>query len=542
MKKTVYMLSLVLLLILTGCAENKTPATDPDPSDSASSDSSLPSSPEENITARNPEELFSQRDLEAGYDETSAVVITLNQDSAACDSDAVAVSGTTVTISQEGTYLVSGSLDHGMVIVDAKSTDKIQLVLDNVSIQCDSSAPIYIRQADKVFLTLAPGSENTLTASGEFTAIDDNNIDGAVFSKDDLTLNGSGTLNIYSNYGHGIVSKDDLVITGGTCTIQAARHGLSGKDSVCISDGNFTITAGKDGIHSADKDDSTLGFLYIAGGTFHIAAEDDGMHTDADFTLEDGSITIDKCYEGIEGKTVLIKNGTVRITSSDDGLNASAGSSLESSPADPHTAETSSSVFIRITGGILTIDAGGDGIDSNGNLYVEGGELYISGSENNGNSALDYDGEGRITGGIAAAAGFSDMAQNFGDTSSQGTMLVTFASQEAGAEISLKNSRNDTLISYTPPKSYDSIVFSHPDVISGSTFTIHCGTTDTEVTMDSTVYGNTSGMPGRFQPPESPEGQGPDIPGQQNPDTPHEQMPDAPDRQTPPNTEKRKTS
>ena len=33
----------------------------------------------------------------------------------------------------------------------------------------DSYAPIYIREADKVFLTLAPGSENTLSNSGTYT-------------------------------------------------------------------------------------------------------------------------------------------------------------------------------------------------------------------------------------------------------------------------------------------------------------------------------------------------------------------------------------
>lgn len=532
MKKTVYIFALALLLTLTGCAEHKAARSDTGTSGHSDSDSSASSAfSEETAIVRNPEELFSQRDLEADYNQTEAIVVSLNGNSAACNSEAVAISGSTITISQEGTYLLSGTLEQGMVIVDAADTDKVQLVLDNASIQCDSGAPIYVRQADKVFLTLAPESENTLTASGEFVQIDDNNIDAAIFSKDDLTLNGSGILNIYSSSGHGIVSKDDLVITGGTCNIQAARHGLSGKDSVCIAGGDFTIDAGTDGIHSGNEDDPALGFLYIAGGTFHITAGDDGMHTDADFTLADGFVTISKSYEGIEGKTILIRDGTVNITSSDDGLNASDGSGSKSSPAGPPSTEADSSVFLRITGGTLTVDAGGDGLDSNGNLYVEGGELYISGSENGGNSALDYNGEGKITGGTLAAAGFSNMAQNFGDTSSQGTMLVTFAPQEAGTEISLISTQSDTLISYTPPKQYDSIVFSHPDVTSGSTYTVRCGTVDTEVTMDATVYGNTSGMPGRFQPPESPEGERPEAPDGQIPNAPDGQKPNPPDGQ-----------
>ena len=114
-----------------------------------------------------------------------------------------------------------------MIIIDADKSAKIQLVLDNANINSNTSAAIYVCEADKVFITLAPGSENTLSNGGEYTAIDDNNIDAVIFSKDDLTLNGSGSLTINASAGHGIVSKDDLVITSGTYTINSASHGLS---------------------------------------------------------------------------------------------------------------------------------------------------------------------------------------------------------------------------------------------------------------------------------------------------------------------------
>ena len=52
------------------------------------------------------------------------------------------------------------------------------------------------------------GAVNTLSNGGSFTAIDENTIDGALFSKQNLTLNGAGILTVTSPAGHGIVCKD----------------------------------------------------------------------------------------------------------------------------------------------------------------------------------------------------------------------------------------------------------------------------------------------------------------------------------------------
>ncbi len=550
-KKLFFVLFAIMAITSAGCngksQSSGTQDVSPDaPSKEEPSGIAANSQPTE---PRSIEGLFSDRDKEIGYDETEAIQIQLNGNTANCDSPSVSISGTSVTISKEGTYLLSGSLDHGMVIVDAGKEDKVQLVLSGASIQSDSSAPIYVRQADKVFLTLADGSENTLTASGEYIAIDDNNIDAAIFSKDDLTLNGTGTLNIQSNYGHGIVSKDSLVVTSGNYQITAARHGLSGKDSVCILNGDFTLEAGKDGIHGANDDDDTLGFIFLAGGNFQISAEDDGLHSDADLTIQDGTIQISKSYEGIEGKTIDIQGGTISVTAQDDGLNASDGSGSETG-WDRQQNSSNSSIYIRISGGSLNIDAGGDGIDSNGNLFVEGGEIFVSGSANGGNGALDYNGEAKITGGTLAAAGFADMAQNFGESSTQGTMLVSFSTQAAGTEVTLTDSENRTLLSYAPAKQYDSVVFSHPDITAGSNYTVQCGEEQTEVAMDTLVYGSGQGMHGGFHGHGNragrnrvPEGEPPELPdGQTPPDLPDGQMPengqellDLPDGQTPEN-------
>ena len=232
--------------------------------------------------------LFSDRDLAATYDESAAIPIQLNGDTASCASDAVTVDGSQIVIGAEGVYLLTGVLDNGQIVVNAGATDKVQLVLAGVDITSSTSAAIYALEADKVFVTVAGETENTLTNGGEYVAIDDNNIDAVIFAKTDLTLNGSGSLTINAQAGHGVVSKDDLVITGGSYTITAASHGLSGKDSIAISAGTFTITSGKDGIHAENTDDLSLGTLYIADGSFSIHAQGDAVSAQGALQIDGG--------------------------------------------------------------------------------------------------------------------------------------------------------------------------------------------------------------------------------------------------------------
>ena len=183
-------------------------------------------------------------------------------------------------------------MKNGMVIIDAEKTDKIQLVLNGAKISSSTSAAVYVKQADKVFLTTAANTKNKLSNGGTYEAIDDNHIDAVIYSKDDLTLNGKGLLKINAKSGHGIVSKDSLVLTGGRYVITAEKHGLSGKDDICIANGSYRITSGKDGIHAENDDDAAYGFLYISNGTFHITSEGDGISSSYFGQIEGGSFNI----------------------------------------------------------------------------------------------------------------------------------------------------------------------------------------------------------------------------------------------------------
>ena len=289
---------------------------------------------------------FTDRDKDGSYSEKGAAFIQLNGSSAKAEGSNVKVSENTVVISGEGTYVISGTMEDGQILVEAEDTDKIQIVLNGAQIHCETSAAIYIKQADKVFLTLADGTENRLSGGTEYVDTDENTVDAVVFSKEDLAVNGSGSLWIDADYKHGIVSKDDLVVTGGSLTIDAEKQCMSGKDSVKILDGTFHLTGRGKAVKSENTEESTLGNLYVAGGNFTIDTEDDafhaggsilvdggtfaiktgddGFHADVDTVMNGGELQITECYEGLEGYRVVINGGSIAITASDDGINAAA--------------------------------------------------------------------------------------------------------------------------------------------------------------------------------------------------------------------------
>ena len=333
-------------------------------------------------------EAFSERDLSGAYDD-AVYTITLTGDGASSDSDQVSVSGSTVTVSGAGTYLVSGSLSDGSIVVEATKEDKVQLVLSGVSISSSDFAAIYVKQADKVFITLAEGTENSLSNGGSYVQQDENEVDSVIFAKDDITLNGSGSLTITAASGSGVVGKDEVTVTGGSYLITADQNGIRAKDSLAIADGSFTITAGSDGLHAENGDDESLGNLYIAGGSFNIQVKDDGIHANTLLQIDGGSIQI-SAAEGLEATYIQINGGEISISASDDGVNAAQKSSVYTPT-------------FEMNDGSLTIVMGGgdtDAVDSNGNIVVNGGTINITAQ-----SSFDCDGSAQYNGGTIIVNG-----------------------------------------------------------------------------------------------------------------------------------------
>lgn len=361
-------------------------------------------------------DMFTERDLAGTYEESGAVYVTLSDDGIAGETDGVVIDGQMVTITAEGTYIFSGTLSEGQIVVDADNV-KVQIVFDNVDITCASSAAVYVKSAEKVFVTLAEGSQNTLRNTDEYVAIDDNNIDAVIFAKSDLTLNGTGSLTIVSAEGHGIVSKDDLKITGGTYDITAAGHALLGKDSVRIADGTFILTAEKDGIHAENADDEEKGYIYIADGDFTITSDGDGMDASNIVQIEDGTLDITagggaanslKTHESDvpggpgggmpqngerpdgesmpqmgekpDGENMPQDTTTDESGTSTKGIKAGGGMYLNGGTYQIDSADDSihSNANITIADGTYTLATGDDGVHADDALIVNGGTITVT--------------------------------------------------------------------------------------------------------------------------------------------------------------------
>ena len=319
------------------------------------------------------ENMFTNRDMEQTPDLSSAEYIEVT-------------GGAEHVISAAGTYVLSGTAQNAVITVEAPDDAKVQLVLENLNITNADKPAVYVKSADKVFITVQ--GENTLRVEGAVESDGSAKLDGVIFSRCDLVLNGTGTLNISSAI-HGIVGKDDLKITGGNYYISAASHGIEANDSIRIAGGNIALAVGEDGLHSENDDDLTKGYVYISGGELVINARDDGIHAKSAVQIDGGTLSINAA-EGIESTTIQINDGFIDIQSWDDGINAA----YKTGGARP---------LLEINGGELTITmAAGDtdGIDSNGDLRINGGITSVTGT-----STFDVDGSIEFNGGTVYVNG-----------------------------------------------------------------------------------------------------------------------------------------
>ena len=319
------------------------------------------------------DEQFTDRDLEQTADLSEAVYYSVS-------------SGQDITITSAGVYVLSGEASNVTVYVEAGKDDKVQLVLDGVSVTNESFPVIYVKSADKVFVTTS--ADSTLSVTGTFVSDGNTNTDGVIFSKADLTLNGTATLTV-SSTDNGIVGKDDLKITGGTYVINAASKAIEANDSIRIADGVLYLTAGTDGLHAENDEDASKGYIYIGGGSLTITAGDDAIHATTVVQTDGGTIAI-TAAEGIEATYIQFNAGAISIQASDDGVNAA----YKSSAYTP---------TVEINGGEITVSMGSgdtDGIDSNGNIIVNGGTVSVT-----GNSTFDYDGTAQYNGGTILVNG-----------------------------------------------------------------------------------------------------------------------------------------
>ncbi len=384
--KKILGLILTLSLIfstLAGCGGDKTTN---DVAVSEKTEETTSTTPAEVDFGGSDEDMFTERDSEIDYDEATAIKIELNGDGATASDSSVKISGTTITITKDATHIISGTLNDGMIIVDAPDTAKLQLVLNNTDITSKTSAPLYIKEADKVFVTLV--GDNVLTSGDSFNDTQEDNIDGTVFSKQDLTFNGEGTLTVSSPAGHGIVGKDDLVFTGGSYTITSTSHGIQANDSVRIKNAIISADAGKDGIHVENTDDTEKGFVYISSGTVKIESEGDGISSSSYMQITDGTFEITAGGGHENGAKESSDNfgqfgggggmhGDRNIGRNPEGMSFATTSTTDDDSSTSMKGIKSDNSML-ISGGTFTVDSADDSIHSNISATINGGTFEIA--------------------------------------------------------------------------------------------------------------------------------------------------------------------
>ena len=532
---------------------------------------------------------------DSSYSESNSTAITFSDQTITVDGSGAAADGSILTITQPGTYILSGTLSEGQVRVETVDEADVQIVLDGATITNSTGAAIYVKSANSATITLAEGTTNTLS-DGEIYTFEDSEDepDATLFSKSDLILNGTGTLVIDANYAHAIKGKDDVTIAEGTYDITSVGDAIKGRDSLFISSGTFTIVAGADGLQSTNEEEEGKGILtiesgtftitaaadgiqaatnlqilggdftittgggsanssttseawgtwgapteeaatttteettsakglkatgslaisggtfvldtsddalhtndtiQITGGDFTIASGDDGIHADNTVTIDDGTIDINQSYEGIEATEITLNGGDIALTTSDDGINAAGGNDASAVSGRPgestFTSTAEGAGLLTINGGTLVVNASGDGLDSNGSIEMNDGTVVVNGPTDSMNGTLDYDSTFNINGGTLIGVGSSGMAMSPSSTSIQSLLFTSSIPLAADEAIQITGPDGEVILTFEASTTAQSLVFSSPELVNGSAYTITTGGT---VSGDSAtgIYEDTS--------------------------------------------------
>ena len=323
-------------------------------------------------------------------------------------------------------------------------------------------------------------ASGTLQAdAGQFLVSAGGGAENAEPHTDDMMMGFGGGRGFFGGWEQ--PSAEETVETTDETAVTSSKA-LKSDGDMLLNEGMFTLDSSEDTIH-------TNANLTVSGGTYHLSAGDDAVHADLALTIDGGLFQILESYEGIEAKTIDVNGGELHVKSSDDGFNASGGTGAN---RNPMAAEEG--VYLTISGGTVFVDADGDGLDSNGDFTVNGGEVYVAGPTNSGNGALDYGGTAAAHGGIVIAAGASGMAESFGQSSTQGAIMVNTGNQEAGSEVTLTDADGNVLAEYTFDKTFSNVVITAPGITEGGTYTLNAGTYSETITMDGLLYGSGGGM------------------------------------------------
>lgn len=334
---------------------------------------------------------YSDEKLDASWDATDAITLTFDNNTISSNEDAakddsVQIEQNTATITSSGTYILTGILNDGQIVVDIPEKDSVKLVFNNVTLSSSTSAPVYVKSGNTV-ITLADNTDNCVSDAADYIYedIDEDEPNAAIFAKDDLTFNGTGTLTVTGNYNHAIQCKDALKFVSGTYNITSAGDSIVGKDSVSIQNGNYTIESGDDGIKSTNTDETDKGYIIIDNGTFQITAANDGIQAETLLLINDGEFHI----QTGEGSANVVQktdrmggehmpNGKAPYDDSKPKRNAPDRGNMSSATDTESSKALKSYVELAVKNGTFSIDSCDDALHSNQNITIDGGIFTIT--------------------------------------------------------------------------------------------------------------------------------------------------------------------
>lgn len=374
-----------------------------------------------------------------------------------------------------GSLTVKANYQDGIV-----SKDDLKIINGNYTI---SSADDGIRGKDSVYIidgnfditSLGDGIKSTntedkdkgyiLIENGTFNI--DATLDGIQAETKLIIKNGNFTIKTGNGSTNSSKSNSNWENWGSKNTTDTkSAKGLKAGSNIVIEDGTFDLDTSDDAIHSNN-------YIGIIAGSYTISSGDDGIHADTEIIIDNGNIDIKESYEGIEAAKITINNGDIKIVASDDGINVAGGSdssSMNRPGANNYTDNTTN--ILTINDGNIYVNASGDGIDINGSGYIYGGTIIVDGPTSNGDGALDYDGELVVNGGNLIAAGSSGMIQGISSNSTQYNATVIFTNSYTGKKITITDESENTILEYTPAKTYQAVTVSSSKLKKGATYTI----------------------------------------------------------------------
>ena len=189
-----------------------------------------------------------------------------------------------LTISEAGTYTLSGSFKNSVVV---NANGDVTLILNGVNIESSTTAAIANGTTNALTIKLADNTTNNLSDGGS------SEYDGSIFSYGKLTIEGNGTLNVNGKQedGEGIATKScDLIINSGTININSQDDGLNAGGSggsIIINGGTVYIKANGDGIDSNGSLTINGGKVYTIGSS---QGGDAGIDTDGGYSINGGEL------------------------------------------------------------------------------------------------------------------------------------------------------------------------------------------------------------------------------------------------------------